>query len=150
MKGRRKNHLVTRQLVETVQLVLSLIQRVRRRPMRNLRRVDHETSSTHCWRVMIQRQSQLYRRNFSDGPHGGSEQALRAAQQYQDRVIADHPPLVMPDYCAILKKNNRSGISGLTRVERWERSKDRRYRRVSGRCNGRSGTAEPNTGNVRF
>ena len=98
--------------------------------MRNIRRVDHEASSTHCWRVTIQRQSRMYRRDFSDGPHGGSEQALRAALQYRDRVIADHPPLAMPHYCAILKKTNRSGISRLTRVDRWERSKGRRYRRV--------------------
>ena len=97
--------------------------------MRNIRRVDHEASSTHCWRVTIQRQSRMYRRDFSDGPHGGFEQALRAAIQYRDYVIAHHPSWPCRTI-AILKKNNRSGISGLTRVDRWERSKGRRYRRV--------------------
>ena len=33
-------------------------------------------------------------------------------------------------YCAIRKKNNRSGISGLTRVDTWEMYKGRRFRRL--------------------
>ncbi len=36
----------------------------------------------------------------------------------------------MPAYCAILKKNNRSGISGLTRIDRWELSRGYRYHRL--------------------
>jgi len=98
--------------------------------MLNIRRVDHDASSTHCWRVTVQRRKRLYRRDFSDGRHGGSDQALRAAQLYRDTLIQVHPPLAMPAYCAILKKNNRSGISGLTRVDKWERFRERRQRRL--------------------
>ena len=49
--------------------------------------------------------------------------------KYRDYVIAHHHSWPCRTI-AILKKNNRSGISGLTRVDRWERSKGRRYRRV--------------------
>jgi hypothetical protein len=98
--------------------------------MLNISRIDHEPSSTHGWRVQVRRQSRYYRRDFSDGPHGGWEPALAAAIAYRDQIIAAHPPLAMPEYCAILKKTNRSGVSGLTRVDRLERSKGRLRRRV--------------------
>ena len=39
-------------------------------------------------------------------------------------------PLSKAAYCAIRKKNNRSGISGLTRVDTWEMYKGRRFRRL--------------------
>jgi len=61
--------------------------------MLNIRRVDHEASRTHCWRVTVQRRSRLYRRDFSDRIHGGSEQALKAAQLYRDTLTQTHPPL---------------------------------------------------------
>ncbi len=38
--------------------------------MLNIRRVDHDASSTHCWRVTVQRRKRLCRRDFSDR-HGG-------------------------------------------------------------------------------
>jgi hypothetical protein len=98
--------------------------------MLNISRIDHEPSSTHGWRVQVRRQSRWYRRNFSDGRHGGTEQALAAATAYRDQVISVHPPLGMHEYCAIVKKTNRSGVSGLTRVDRLERIKGRLCRRL--------------------
>ncbi len=98
--------------------------------MLNIRRVDHDASSTHCWRVTVQRRTQVFRRDFSDGRHGGSQEALEAARIYRDSLIQTHPPLSMPVYCAILKRNNRSGVSGLTRVDRWEVFRGRRQHRL--------------------
>ncbi|HRB14789.1 MAG TPA: AP2/ERF family transcription factor [Nitrospira sp.] len=98
--------------------------------MLNIRRVDHDASSTHCWRVKVQRRKQLFTRDFSDGLHGGREAALQAAQAYRDMLVRTQAPLSKPDYCAILKKNNRSGVSGLTRVDRWELLRGRRVRKV--------------------
>ncbi len=98
--------------------------------MFNIRRVDHAASSTHCWRVTVQRRTRVYVRNFSDNHHGGAEKALQAAKAYRDALVTAHPPLSLPAYCAILKKNNRSGISGLTRVDRWELVRGRRHRRL--------------------
>lgn len=98
--------------------------------MLNIHRVDHEPSSTHCWRVTVQRRKVLFRHDFSNGIHGGRELALQAAQAYRDMLVQRHAPLSKPDYCAILKKNNRSGVSGLTRVDRLELSRGRRVRRL--------------------
>jgi hypothetical protein len=55
---------------------------------------------------------------------------LPAAKAYRDELIASHPPLGKPIYCAIFKKTNRFGISGLSRIDRWEFSKRRRVRRL--------------------
>ena len=98
--------------------------------MLNIRRVDHEASSTHCWRVTVQRRKQIFVRDFSDGRHGGRQPALQAAQLYLDALINAHPPLTKPAYCAIRKKNNRSGISGLMRVDKWQVHNGRRSRRL--------------------
>src|SRR5687768_4144700 len=98
--------------------------------MLNIRRVEHEASGTHCWRVTVQRRTRVYVRTFSDGLHGGSQAALEAAIAYRDRLTTTHPPLELPAYCAILKKTNRSGISGLTRVDRWVLCTGRRQHKL--------------------
>jgi hypothetical protein len=98
--------------------------------MLNIRRVDHEASRTHCWRVTVQRRTRVYVRNFSDTRHGGSAKALLAAQVYRDQLVHTYPPLAMPVYCAILKKNNRSGVSGLLRVDRVEVYRGKRQQKL--------------------
>ncbi len=60
--------------------------------MLNIRRIDHEDSGTHCWRVTVQRRTRVYVRNFSDGQHGGTQKALEAAQVYRDRPVQAHLP----------------------------------------------------------
>lgn len=80
--------------------------------MLNIHRVDHPQSGTHGWFVTVRPQSRIHRRRFSDGRYGGREEALLAAQVYRDQLIQVYPPFAMPVYCAILKKNNRSRVSG--------------------------------------
>ena len=98
--------------------------------MLNIRRVDHATSHTHCWRVTVQRRKRIYVRDFSDGRQGGRRPALQAAQVYRDKLVKAYPPLSKAAYCAIRKKNNRSGISGLMRVDKWQVQNGRRSRRL--------------------
>ena len=98
--------------------------------MLNIRRIDHDASSTHCWRMTVQRRKRIFVRDFSDGRHGGRQAALQAAQVYREKLVKAYPPLNKAAYCAIRKKNNRSGVSGLTRVDTWELHKGRRFRRL--------------------
>ena len=98
--------------------------------MLNIRRVDHDASRTHCWRVTVQRRKQIFERDFSDWLHGGRQPAFQAAQVYREKLVKAYPPLNKAAYCAIRKKNNRSGISGLTRVDTWEMYKGLRFRRL--------------------
>ena len=48
----------------------------------------------------------------------------------RDKLVKSYPPLSKGAYCAIRKKNNRSGISGLTRVDTWQIYKGRPFRRL--------------------
>ena len=95
--------------------------------MLNIRRVDHAASHTHCWRVTVQRRKRVFVRDFSDGRHASQQHALQAAQLYRDKLVKAYPPLSKAAYCAIRKKNNRSGISGLTRVDTWAIYRGRRF-----------------------
>ena len=113
--------------------------------MLNIRRVDHAASRTHCWRVTVQRRKRIYVRHFSDGRHGGTQPALEAAQIYRDTLIQTHPPLSKPAYCAIRKENNRSGISGLTRVDTWDFPEGVADAGSSGKRNGRLARGNPST-----
>ena len=84
------------------------------RAMYGITRVDHERSRTHAWRVTIQRQGDIHVGHFSDGVYGGKQKALAAAKKYRDSLLAKHPPLTRRDYCQILRRNNRSGLAGVS------------------------------------
>jgi hypothetical protein len=86
-------------------------------------RVDHNPSRTHSWLVTIQRRGRIYNRHFSDTVHGGKRQALKAATAYRDRLNSKLRPLTRQELCAIRKKNNRSGVSGVSRVDVMEKGR---------------------------
>lgn len=56
----------------------------------NLRRVDR-VDGTHGWEVRIVRKDLKTTKLFSDGPHGGAEGAMVAAQAWRDQKIGFHP-----------------------------------------------------------
>jgi hypothetical protein len=85
--------------------------------MHGIRRIDHEPSRTHSWLVTLQRRKRIYHRHFSDGRYGGKRKALAAAQTYRATLIAELPALSRQERCSIRRKNNRSGISGVSRHE---------------------------------
>jgi len=65
--------------------------------------------------VSLQRQNRVYARKFSDRRYGGTNQAVEAAQAYRDGLLAQNPRMTRRAQCAILKKNNQRGLSGVTR-----------------------------------
>jgi len=85
-----------------------------RRPMYGITRVDHERSRTHAWRVTIQRQGKVHVGHFSDGVFGSKPKALAAAKKYRDGLLSKFPPLTRKEYCSILRRNNRSGLAGVS------------------------------------
>lgn len=85
-----------------------------RRPMYGITRVDHERSRTHAWRVTIQRQGKIHVGHFSDGVYGSRQKALVAARKYRDDLLSKFPPLSRKQYCSILRRNNRSGLAGVS------------------------------------
>jgi len=85
-----------------------------RRAMYGITRVDHAGSRTHAWRVTIQRQGKIHVGHYSDGVFGGKHKALAAAKKFRDSLLSKHPPLTRRDYCSILRRNNRSGLAGVS------------------------------------
>ncbi len=83
--------------------------------MQYITRHEHGAVGTHYWKVTIRRQKRNYIRNFADQRHGGKDQAFVAAQAYREAVLADHPLMTRQARCAIVRKDNRSGVPGVTR-----------------------------------
>lgn len=92
-------------------------------------RIDHDRSRTHSWFVTIQRRGRVYHRHFADGVYGGKRKALAAATVYRDSLITTLRPLTRREHCSIKKKNNRSGVSGVTRIDTVYTSRGRTRRR---------------------
>ncbi len=84
--------------------------------MHHITRVDRNTPHKHLWQVTVRRWNRVYTRSFSDRRHSGREQALAAAQGYRDSILAQQTPMPRRTRCAVLKRNNRSGVAGVTRI----------------------------------
>ncbi len=76
-------------------------------------RVDSPKNGTYAWIVVLTRNRESFRKHFTDGVHGGREQALAAAIVYRDEVIARFAPLKRSEYVSVLRKNNTSGFPGV-------------------------------------
>lgn len=97
--------------------------------MKHIYRIDHAKSRTHSWFVTVQRRRRIYHRQFTDSVYGGKRNALDAAKMYRDGLLMSLAPLTRPEVCRIRKRNNRSGISGVTRIDTREKSRGRIARR---------------------
>jgi len=76
-------------------------------------RIDNERHSAHAWRVSLRRHGKRHVKNFTDKKYGGSELALRAAKQYRDTLVKEHPPISRKEFCNIKRRHNKSGITGV-------------------------------------
>jgi hypothetical protein len=83
--------------------------------MYGITRIDNERSRTHAWVVTISRKRKTYFGSFSDIKYRGKNKALTAAKRYRDTILSKYPPMTLRAYCSILKRNNKSGISGVCR-----------------------------------
>ncbi len=78
-----------------------------------LRVYSHETKG-YFWRVLLTRNRQKFRRDFFDARCGGEQEALRLAQAWRDKIVAEHPAMPLDQYCAQIRANNTSGVSGVS------------------------------------
>lgn len=92
--------------------------------MYGISRIDSASERTHAWRVSLRRRGKRLVKNFTDRQHGGSSQALAAAQRYRDSLLHRYPPLSRRDFAAILRSNNLTGVSGVYRYAKRYRLKD--------------------------
>lgn len=78
-----------------------------------LRVYSHETKG-YFWRVLLTRNRQKFRRDFFDARCDGEQEALRLALAWRDKIVAEHPAMPLDQYCAQIRANNTSGISGVS------------------------------------
>ncbi|WCK77862.1 hypothetical protein [Agrobacterium fabrum] len=69
------------------------------------------------WWVSIRRRGHRIVRLFKDSIYGSGDEAYRQARAYRDAIILAIPPATNLEQAVLLRKNNRSGISGVRRVE---------------------------------
>lgn len=81
--------------------------------MYGVSRIDDDVYRTHAWRVSLCRRGKRHVKNFADKKMGGKGKALAAAKDYRDELLRKFPPMTRTEFCAILRSNNKSGISGV-------------------------------------
>ncbi|MCZ7451021.1 hypothetical protein O8B93_25970 [Agrobacterium rhizogenes] len=69
------------------------------------------------WWVSLRRRGHRIVRLFKDSVYGSGDAAYRQARAYRDAIILAIPPATNHEQAVLLRKNNRSGISGVRRVE---------------------------------
>ncbi|WP_262517917.1 hypothetical protein [Agrobacterium tumefaciens] len=69
------------------------------------------------WWVSVRRRGHKIVRLFKDSIYGSGDEAYRHARAYRDAIILAIPPATNLEQAVLLRKNNRSGISGVRRVE---------------------------------
>ena len=95
----------------------------------NIYRIDDAGSRTHSWLVTVQRRGRVYHRHFTDSVYGEKRKALDAAKVYRASLVKCLRPLTRAERCRVRKKNNRSGVSGVTRIDALEKNHGGTYHR---------------------
>ncbi|TKR32759.1 hypothetical protein FCE95_00030 [Luteimonas gilva] len=68
------------------------------------------------WRVMITRDGKpLCNKSFADKRYGDARQALQAAMDFRDRILARCQPMRKRERQQMLRRNNTSGLAGVCR-----------------------------------
>lgn len=83
---------------------------------KGIRRVDCDTTRTHGWSATVKRKSGEVIRLFSDGRYGGNIAAYRAAISWIKKQWNRYPTVPRILRMTTVRRNNRTGTSG---VYRW-------------------------------
>lgn len=88
---------------------------VRKKPVRNS--ADHyaiyRVPGQGSWRVGIGRGENRLLQTFPDSKYGSEEASLAAAQEYRNELLQKAPLLSKQSFMRKVRRNNRSGISGV-------------------------------------
>ena len=67
-----------------------------------------------AWRVALKRAGALLSKTFCFSIHGSQEAALVYAQRWRDEMVKKHPPMTRRQRASTLRRNNKTGIVGVT------------------------------------
>ncbi|MFB9240642.1 AP2 domain-containing protein [Massilia antarctica] len=79
-------------------------------------RILHPVLGRYYQQVTLHRNGEQFDKRFFEADCGGEQQALRVAQAWRDRIIEQHPPMTLAKFCTIVRKNNTSGVPGVSRT----------------------------------
>lgn len=79
-------------------------------------RVDDEVNRSHGWRVSLRRHGRRFVKSFPDKKYRGRSKALAQARQYRNLIVSLYPPLTRAEFSNTLRKNNTSGVPGVSFV----------------------------------
>jgi len=82
-----------------------------------LKREEANERRGASWWVSLRRRGHRIVRLFKDSVYGSDEAAYKAARAYRDAIIEAIPPATNHEQAVLLRKTNKSGISGVRRVE---------------------------------
>ncbi|MCF1492670.1 hypothetical protein GOZ83_06405 [Agrobacterium vitis] len=80
-------------------------------------REEHNENHGAGWWVNLRRRHVRVARLFKDSIYGSSEESFAQAKAYRDAVLSVLPPATNHEQAVLLRKNNKSGISGVRHVE---------------------------------
>ncbi|MVA59178.1 hypothetical protein [Agrobacterium vitis] len=82
-----------------------------------LLREEHNENHGAGWWVNLRRRGIRVVRLFKDSIYGSPQASFEQAKAYRDAVISVLPPATNHEQAVLLRKNNKSGISGVRHVE---------------------------------
>ncbi|WP_234934218.1 hypothetical protein [Agrobacterium vitis] len=80
-------------------------------------REEHNENHGAGWWVDLRRRGIRVVRLFKDSIYGSSQASYAQAKIYRDAIISVLPPATNHEQAVLLRKNNKSGISGVRHVE---------------------------------
>lgn len=82
---------------------------------KGISRIDDDRKHSHGWKATIRRASAYIQRIFSDGSNGGREAAYQVAVAWVNEQFKKYPVKSRLDSIQHLRRDNRSGVSGVYR-----------------------------------
>lgn len=74
--------------------------------------------------VVLKRDGRVFQKKFFESRCNGEQATLKLALAWRDTIIAEHAPISMVRFCAIVRSNNTSGVAGVTRQIKKQRRKN--------------------------
>ncbi|MFM9436085.1 hypothetical protein ACFDR9_003162 [Janthinobacterium sp. CG_23.3] len=87
-------------------------------------RRHHPDRGGYYLHVSLQRQGKIFQKYFNERRNGGEQATLTLARAWRDGVIAAYPAMPLGQFCGIVRINNTSGVSGVSRAVKGRRRKD--------------------------
>lgn len=83
-----------------------------------IRWMDHHGNGEPGYLVILRRRAQEHTQWFGMGRYGSARRALAAAQRWRDGLVARLSPITKREFVAKVRRNNTSGVAGVSRVVR--------------------------------